>query len=266
MSTSITTIKSKARTALKDKWVVAIIAPLIVLFSFFIIQNAMWLLSMVLDDIAALILILANIVILGPLSLGVIRFFWRLYGGLDEAVGTVFYYFSAFARYRKALRLFLKLTVKYILLTIIFNLPAFCVSVISNVRLYDMFKMPIPMWSQNLTSLSDFLYTLGAVLTLFALIRFYLAPILLIANEELEVDEAIHMSSVISKNTFSDLFYLILSMLHWILLSLLFIPLVFTLPYFIMCYISHSLEAIKAYNEKIQKLNGESFPSFVAGA
>lgn len=267
MSATIPSIKKNAKDALKDNWVIAIVSALTILFSFFIIVIALWVLSIVIgNDIAELLLLSLNVLFLGPLILGVIRHFWRMFGGLSEAPSTVFYFFSSASRYIKSLHLAFKFTIKYLIAYIIFNIPSFTVSVISDVRLYDFLKTPIPMWSQNLTVLGDFLSVLATVLTIISLIRFYLAPILVIANDEIDVDEAFHMSSVISKKSVSDFVYLLFGVLHWLIISLLFIPLVFTLPYFIMCYISHSLEAIDSYNEKIKKLNEENFPSYVAGA
>ena len=58
---------------------------------------------------------------------------------------------------------------------------------------------------------------------------------------------------------------MVLKILYTIIISLLFIPLIFTLPYFIMCYIIHSKEAIKDYNERIKNLIDDKLPSFVAG-
>lgn len=267
MATTIKTIKKNAIEALKDKWVIGIISALTFLFVFLIIQIIVWLIGIVTGDrISVSIMFIMFVVFMGPLFSGIVRHFWRMFGGLSETPATAFYYFSSFPRYFKVLRLYIMLAIKYIIWSIVFNLPAIAVSVISDVRLYDFLKIPIPMWSQNLTNLVDFLYTVGSVLTLFMLTKFYLAPFLLIVNDEIEVDEAIHMSAVISKASFTELIYLIFSILHWFILSLLFIPLVFTLPYFIMCYVSHSLEAVNSYNEKIKKLNDENFPSFVAGA
>ena len=82
----------------------------------------------------------------------------------------------------------------------------------------------------------------------------------------MDAEEALLMSSVISKTSLMDFVFLGFSLILWIIASILFIPLIFTLPYFIMCYIVHSEYSVKDYNQRISKLNDESFPSFVAGA
>jgi hypothetical protein len=146
-----------------------------------------------------------------------------------------------------------------------FYLPAVLVYVISSPNLYDFLKMPIPLWSQHLTYLVNFLSSLASVLTAFSLLKFYLAPFLIIADDEMDVEEAVLMSTVISKTTITDFVFLGLSLILWIILSLLYIPLLFTLPYFIMCYVVHSLYAINDYNERINKINNQNLPMFEAG-
>lgn len=268
MSKSISSIKSDVKSALRGKWIIAIVSAMTILFSHLIIQNIAWVLSIALGDFfASALMIMSNVIFIGPIILGVIRHYWRMLGGLEESPATAFYYFSSFAYYKKAIRLCFKLVFRVLIASIVFNFPALVVSVISNPRFYEMFRLPIPMWSQNLAIVVELLSTVGTVITVFFAIRFYLAPVLVIVNEEIDVDEAIHMSSVISKGSTSDLIFLSLSVLHWIILSLIFyIPLIFTLPYLLMCYVVHFLGAITTYNEKIKKLNDEYFPSFVAGA
>ena len=97
------------------------------------------------------------------------------------------------------------------------------------------------------------------------MLKYYLAPMLIIADENMDVNEAIHMSVVISKNTTLDFVYLAFSMIGWILLSLLFIPLLYTLPLFMMVYLTHCSFAVNEYNERINKINNENSQSFMAG-
>ena len=88
---------------------------------------------------------------------------------------------------------------------------------------------------------------------------------LLAADEEMDVNEAVHMSVVISKNTVLDFIYLLFSMLGWVLLSFFFIPLIYTIPLFITVYLTHSSIAVSEYNEHIKRVNSENFPTFMAG-
>lgn len=266
MTVSLTSIKSEAKAALKGKFIIAIISALTVLFSFLIIENIAWVLSFVIKDVAAsFVVLLLSVLLCGPLTLGVLRAFWRMQGGLSEPPAVVFYYFSNISLYHKAIRLCFMLAVRLLLFAIIFYLPAIAVYVISSPEMYDFLKTPIPIWSQNLGQIFDFLASIGTALTAISLIKFYLAPFLVIADEEMDAEEALHMSAVISRTSLMDFIFLGFSMIFWIVISFLFIPLVFTLPYFIMCYVVHAGYSIKDYNERIKKLNDDNFPSFVAG-
>ncbi len=266
MTVSISSVKSQAKKSLGGNWIVSIVLALSLLFSFLIIQNIAWVFSLVLGNaIANFIMILLTILLCGPQMLGVFRLFWRMHGGTVESPANAFYYFSSAARYYKAIKLCFMLSLRLLMFAAIFYLPAIIFYVISSPALYDFLKVPIPMWSQYLQHLVNFLSSIGAVLVIFSMLRFYLAPILVIANDEIDAEEAVHMSAVIAKTSFTDLIFLILSLLFWVIISLLFIPLIFTLPYFIMCYIIHSEVAIKDYNERIKKLVDDKLPSFVAG-
>ncbi len=267
MSLSISSLKSDAKSAIKGKWVMAIISALTLLFSYLIIQYTAYLFGGVIGNIAATaIMYLLLFVILSPLALGIMRYYWRLYGNADEAPAAAFYYFSKLSRYNKAMKLSFMLLIRVLLFALIFYLPAFAVYIISNPDFYEFINIPIPMWSQNLSYLVNFLSSLGSALVTVSVIKFYLAPALVIMDENMDVDEALHMSTVISKTSLMDFIFLVFSLAGWIVISLFFIPLIFTLPYFLMCYTVHSLYAVKDYNEKIKRLNDESFPSFVAGA
>lgn len=266
MTVSITSIKSEAKSTLKGNFVVAMISALTILFSFLIIDNLAWVLGNVFGDMVAnFIVLLFGILFCGPLTVGVIRAFWRMYNKQVETPAVVFYYFSKPILYYKAIRLCFMIAVRVLFFAALFYLPAIIVYVISSPQIYDFLKMPIPIWSQHLAQIIRFLSTFGAVLTVFSVFKYYLAPMLVIVDNEIDAEEAIHMSAVISKTSLFDFIFLIFTLFFWILISLFFVPLIFTLPYLLMCYVVHAAYSIKDYNEKIKKLNDENLPSFVAG-
>lgn len=266
MTVSISSVKAEAKSALKGKWIMAIIAALTFLFSFLIIQNTAYLFSASVGDTAAtIIMYILMFVLCCPLLLGVMRYYWRIFGGAEETPVAVFYYFSEFKFLLKALRLWFMLLLRIALFAAVFYLPTIAVYVISAPEFYRFIDTAIPIWSQNLSAILNFFSSISFALVVVSTIKYYLAPILVIADDKIDLEEAFHMSSVISKTSITDFIFLLLSLFGWILLSVLFIPLIFTLPYFLMCYTVHSFYSIKDYNEKIKRLNEESFPSFVAG-
>ena len=131
--------------------------------------------------------------------------------------------------------------------------------------MYDALKIPIPLWTSNLYFLSLFLKSVASVILAFVMARYYIAPFLLIADEDMDAAEAIHMSDVISKSTMLDFIYLFFSLLGWIILSVLIIPIMFTLPYIITSVSVHTRFAVAEYNKRVDKQNSETFPTFVVG-
>ena len=226
MTVSIASIKADAKKALKEKWLMAIISGLTLLFLYLIIQNLASVLATVLGEVwAAALMVLFMLSLFCPLLLGVFRCFWRILGGCDETPVSVFYYFSKISLYLKAFKLTFKLAFRVAVCALVIYLPVIIISVISSPELYRIFDLPIPIWSQNLSYLIKLLSSLSFALVMVWLTKFYLAPILVIANEEIDLDEALHMSVVISRGTLMDFIFLIISLIGWILLSLFFVPL-----------------------------------------
>ena len=164
------------------------------------------------------------------------------------------------------MRLITGLCLRLAFFAIILFIPAKIVDIFGGVKIYDLLDIPIPLWTSNLYYLSLFLKTVASVLLFFIMLRYYAAPVLSVADEEMDASEAIHMSCVIYKRTMLDFIYLFFSFAGWILLSLIFIPLVFTMPYFIAAVCVHTRFAIAEYNSFEELKNTPDVPTFVAGA
>jgi len=85
--------------------------------------------------------------------------------------------------------------------------------------------------------------------------KYYLAPFLVVADEEMDVYEALHKSTVLSRATVMDFIILILSFLGWIILSVTVIPLIFIIPYFMVSYLVHSRFSVANYNNVVKEFN-----------
>ena len=70
------------------------------------------------------------------------------------------------------------------------------------------------------------------------------------------------MSTVISKKSGIDFVYLLFSFLGWMFLSLLVIPLIFTLPYMITSYAVHVRFAVAEYNRYIEEREKKNYNIF----
>ena len=265
MTVANSVIKKTAKNALSDNKINSFVAGIVILVVYFINQNICSCLSLVTGNaVASFVLAVLNLILLAPIILGVIRYFWRMLCGVSDNPVSVFYYFSSKEKYIKSLNLTVKLLIKFAVFLLIFNIPYLAVEVISDVGVYEAFNLQVPLWTANLSNISVFLNSIGTVATLWAMLKYYLAPMLVVADEDMEVNEAIHMSVVISKNTIIDFIFLIFGVLGWILISFFLLPLIFLIPYFIMVYLSFCSFAVGDYNEHIKKINN-NIPTFVAG-
>ncbi len=266
MTASSSVVKLTAKTALKNHWLKTSVACILVLFAYFIVSVTSGFVSFVLNDYAAYVFLgLCAIFLLFPLILGLIKFFWRFIFGADDSPVSVFSYFSGKAEYKRALRLTVSLALRAAGFGLLLFFPAILVDLFSGVKVYDFLNIPIPLWTSNFGYLSVFLKTLASVALFFIMLKYYLAPFLIVADENMEVGEAIHMSSTVSKNVMLDIIYLFLSFLGWIALSVLIVPLVFTMPYMLTSLSFHVRFAIAEYNKRVEKINQADIPTFAAG-
>lgn len=267
MTASSSVVKLTARTALKKNWLKAVASCMTVISVFIVISGVASLVSYIGGNAAAYICEIAlGFLLFLPLFHGLIRFFWRMLFGADDSPVSVFYFFSGKKEYMRAMRLITGLCLRLVFFGIILFLPSVIVDIFGGVKIYDLLDIPIPLWTSNLYYLSLFLKTVASVLLFFIMLRYYAAPILSVADEEMEAAEAIHMSSVIYKRTMLDFIYLFFSFAGWILLSLAVIPLVFTMPYFIAAVCVHTRFAIAEYNAFEELKSTSDIPKYVAGA
>mgnify|MGYP002521592532 CR=1 FL=1 len=265
MTASTLSVKITAKTALKNNWIKASAACLIVVFSYLVLGMAASFTAYISNNFAAAaVFTIVSVFLLSPLFFGLIRFFWRMLFGADDFPSSVFYCFSSKKAYMRALKLTLSLLVRAVFFGIVLFVPAFIVDLFAGSFIYDALKIPTPLWTSNLYYLSLFLKSAAAVILAFIMARYYMAPFLIAADENMEVAEAAHMSDIISKRTMLDFIYLIFSFFGWILLSALVFPLIFTMPYILTSIGVHVRFAVAEYNKRIDFKNTESSDTFVA--
>lgn len=266
MVASCSVIKKTAKAALQGKYLRCLVAAAIPIFITFVIMIAseLFLYARALQFLYGTTSILLFVFLLQPLYLGTLRFFWRSFSESTDEPITVFHYFSDSSLYKRALALVFRLTFRLLVRGLLFFAPAIITSVLSDSRIYDFFGMSMPNFSSALWIVSGFLKTLGALAVLWVMLKCYLAPFLLVADEQMEPDEALHMSKSISKGTVFDFVVLIICFIHWILLSLFVLPAIFTIPYMISAYLVHARYATARYNRMIQRTEENKVPTFVA--
>ena len=257
MTISSSVVKKTAKSALTNHWLEAMGVGIIFLFAVFVLYISASLLSVALPSVAVALIILGLMLfILLPLFLGVLRAFWLIMWEKDAAILSVFHYFSSRDSYIKALRLFSVLTSKAVFIGVLLLAPAFITDILSSVKIYEQLGFSAPAWASNLWVVSIFLKAAAGVILALIMLKYYMAPFLIIADEQMDVHEAIHKSTLLSRACATDFVSLIFSFLGWILLSVLAIPLIIILPYFLVSYMVHSRFAVASYNKMVSSVNG----------
>lgn len=258
MATSSNIVKKTAKSALKGNYLKSVMLSAEFVFAALIVYIALALLSFVFSEWAVnILLILFSLFIMAPAALGLIRAFWRIMWDSEDKAEIIFYYFSSKKLYKKALKLIFNLAFKFLWIGLLLLIPSIITDTLSSVKVYDLFGLSAPAFASNLWVLSAFLRASAFIILIAIMLKYYLAPFLFVADEDMDVMEAIHKSTVLTRATAVDFLILVLSFLGWILLSVLVIPLIFTLPYMVMSYVVHSRFAVANYNKVVKEFKRE---------
>lgn len=266
MTVGSSIVKITAKTALKNHWLKCIVSCAILIFGCIICYNISYFLSYLIGDLGGYIFLgLLMFFLIFGLFLGLIRFIWRMLFGVDDSPLTVFYYFSDKKLYIRSLKLVFSLCLRALIYAVFLYIPYIIVAIFSDGKIYELLNIPIPIWTSSLYYFSLVLRYLATVALLFKMVKYYVAPILVVADENMVIEEALHMSTIISKKTYSDYIFLTASMLGWILLSFFIFTLVFTLPYILTVLSVHVRFSIADYNKHIKNVGNNSCSAFVVG-
>lgn len=259
-------VKQTAKTALSGKGVISVAVSCVFVFTILICDVLTGLLSQVAGTVAATLFYVAVMIFLClPLFFGVVAYFRRILWGQTDNVISIFKYFSDKQSYRRVLRLIITLTLRLLGYGIVLYIPYISVNILASDWVYELIGIPIPIWASNLWVLSSFLGLAAGVILFFVALKYYMTPFLFIACDDIDTEEAINMSVIISRRTASDFFWLAVSFGGWIILSLFLAPLIFTLPYFLCSYCLHCRYAVTAYNKDVDRLNSDNTPHFEVG-
>lgn len=263
MVVSSKVVKKVAKTALSQHFLSAVSAACVLIFSIFATILTASLVHVFAGTVGYIITISVMIFfVLGPLCLGVVNFLRRFLWEQKDDVLLVFKYFSGLDSYKRALHFMFSLGIRIIIVAVVAYLPCIVVRILSSQRFYTALDISFPVWTANLWALNSFLAIIATMAFVFVALKYYLSVFIFVSNDNIDVAEAINMSTIISKRTGADFFGLVISFAGWILLSVFVLPLVITLPYFLMSYSAHCRFAITAYNKDVEAFNANGTPSF----
>ncbi len=256
-------IKVNALSALKGNWATAVAAIMIwVLFNVILLVTGTLICSFIESTVitTAVIIVLSAIALFvgSPLLFGVLKFIWHLSDRECTDIGDVFFYFGSRKMYFRALNITLQIISRFLIMGSVMIVPSLVIEYISNGGFNEVFGA-VPLWLTNFWIISVFLRSLGVLLTVIFTAKYYLAPFVFIINDEIEPLEAMHLSCKAAKLSIWNFVGLIFTLLGWFVTSLLGVPLFFTVPYILMCYIIHSRFAVYYYNEWVKNVPDSSF-------
>ena len=256
-------IKKQAKTLLAGRWPLGIGAVLILMFFLFFVLAIYSLLYPYFSNgfpfvVLSVLTVLFVISVGFPLTLGVLRTFRAVYEKQETDLYSVFFYFSSKKLLLKVIRLCIYLVFRIAIISVLLLLPSFIIEGLSSGNMPFLDNNDLPLWLSNLWVFGTVLRGAAIAITVYIVLQYYMAPYIFILNDNIDVSETLFLAKKTAKLGISNFFALILSFLGWITLSLLAVPLIFTLPYAIMCYVVHCEAITDYYNKKI-KSNKTSF-------
>lgn len=251
-------VKNTAKTIMKRSPSSTVIICIFLFVTFFVTQILFTgMLELLFSENPLLRTIVSLIIfttVFWPIFMGTIRHFWILTEQKEYDIETVFYFFSSFSRYKRAVKTVILIAMRVFLIGFICLLPCLISSLFEHSWIYTTFNSDVPLWSSNLQLITDFLKLTGITLTICISLRYYLVPVVAVMDDSLYLMETIHISQMISKHSLGAFASLILSFFGWFLLSLLGIPIVYVLPYFLISYVVHCRFAIVNYNLNLERV------------
>lgn len=255
---TFTEMKNAAKSSLKHRWAEAIAVSLVFLATALlntVMQAALQIIFKVdtvwspitptnvpINSIIASISItlfsaIFSLIVMFPLLFGVMRWFWFVTGGGDPSIGDVFYYFSSARVFFKALGISVSIFWRLILGAVICFLPYTAISILTNADFYNLIGISMPTVMSSLYSLATMFEMLGFFLLLLWVSGYSMFYTVMFYEPELSVRKTLKQAVAISKKQRMRFIGFFFTFFGWVLLSSLFLPLLYFLPFFLasMC-------------------------------
>lgn len=257
-------IKRSARKILSGRWPEAIGAITLGLIAFSIesilanLLRYIFLLKLIqLDTFLSLTTIIADLFLFSPLYLGIIRWFWQITGGKDEPISSVLIYYQNAEKYFFTIKLRLSLLWRVIVVALISISPAIAIMIVAKIFNYiggNLSYLYTPFRTAALV-----LLVLGAIVALIYLVRFFLVPAILFSDKNITITDAFRLSKALTyKKRGRAIAFLVLSFLGWAVLSILLLPIIYTLPFYLASFLIYSRKSIDDFVSKSTENTAEN--------
>lgn len=182
-----------------------------------------------------------------PLCEGVVRWFWFFTLEKERPVSEIFYYYSNRVYLIGSVYLALRLIARLAAVAVACYLPAVLVWSLANGTFYSLSG-----YSDGDTTavLKPLLYVFTALSTLLLVkiaVRYSLAPVIAVINEDIDARSAIALSATIARRYKNAYFNVLVSFIGWIVISVLGVTMLYTLPFLFVSYTVFCRFAINSY-------------------
>lgn len=200
--------------------------------------------------IQVIVLTLFWLFLICPFLLGIIRYFWKFSFLNNEELGDLLFYFSTKNRYFKSVRFAFVIFTKIAVVAFFCFLPLIIVLLLNASWLYVIFGTSPPIWAAGLIFISSYLKFFCSLIFIYSISKLYLAPVLIVTDNNMTALESLHISSLLSSDYLLSFFKLLIKNIHYVVLSFLVVPTIITIPFMAVCYVIHAKTAFDSYNEK----------------
>ena len=187
-----------------------------------------------------------SFLVIFPLIFGVMRWFWAVTGGSSVGVGDIFYYFSSPKIFFKTLGLSIRLYIMLVIGAIVCFLPYILVGIATSPYLYDSLGVSMPIVMNGLLPLVSFFELFGFLAFLMWISMYLLCYTVIFAEPEISSGEIIRRTVKVTKGFRFNTVGFFFSFFGWLLLSLLAVPLIFTVPYLLASFAVYGREVYRA--------------------
>ena len=247
-------VKSTALTHLRDDWGRACTVAMIPVFATIAVALMGYLFTLPFGTVIAGIIAVALFIFLcAPLWLGALRVFWRTSNNCKDSTAETFYYFSGKQAYLRSLSFNLRVALRWIVVGLILFFPCELIYIFTSGEFFRWIGTSTPLILLNFRYLTYFFETAAVLLAVIHLINLYLPAFLFVSDETMKPSECIKRGIEIGRYTKNRFTSHLFGFTGWIIFSLLFIPLIFTVPYLLMAY---TVEC--RYNVAFYNLSGEA--------
>lgn len=194
--------------------------------------------------ITAFVSFFLSFVVLIPLLQGTAAWYYGRASGEIPTVSSAFTWYTSFHRWMKTLGIYVLLTLKKLLITLLYLLPAILLYVLLSAM--TVFELPAGLYL-FVTILAAGLAVIGLLAARIACYRYFLVPYILADDPSVRIRTAFRSSVRIMARKKSELFALDLSFLPYYLLNILIVPMVGTVPYMSMTKALYAKQYILDY-------------------